>query len=215
MKIAFIAAASTPTITIPTVPQQQVATSPSLLDGLLIYVPLLAALGLGPIIAALITRNSQWQIHRDSEEQKKGSESHVRTAEYITDLAKYWQNYLVNNSSLLHLEKDIRYHELIQNLSSFEKDELSRQLDDYRKKLNEFNKFELPKLRTEAKNAVNHDLKMFKEIIQPPADAALKNLLCSDYIRHSKDDVREKLEEPLRAFLAKELARLKNKNQLQ
>jgi hypothetical protein len=216
MKTSFTAAASTPTTTtttIPTVPQQQVATSPSPLDGLLVYAPLLAVLGLGSIIAALITRDGQWQIYRDNKEQEKESESNVQTTKNINEIVIYWQNYLANNNSFLYLEKDTKYYELIQELSSSGRDELSRKLVEYKEKLNDFNKLELPKLRTESKKAVKRDLKMFKDIIQPPADSSLENLLYSDYIRASKDDAREELEKPLRAFLSEELAKLKIRNQ--
>ncbi|WOD38452.1 hypothetical protein [Nodosilinea sp. E11] len=216
MKTSFTAAASMPTTTttttIPTVPQQQLATSPSLLDGLLVYAPLLAVLGLGSIIAALITRNSQWQIYRDSKEREKESKSIEQTIEDTNKLAEHWQNYLANNSSLLYLEKDTKYYELIQEFSSSKKDELSRKLIEYKKKLNHFSKFEFPKMRTESKKAVKRDLKMFKDIIQPPADPSLESLLCSDYIRASQDDIREELERPLRDFLAEEVAKLKIRN---
>ena len=100
MKTSFTAAASTPTTTtttIPTAPQQQVATSPSPLDGLLVYAPLLAVLGLGSIIAALITRDGQWQIYRDNKEQEKEIESNVQTTKNINEIVIYWQNYLANN----------------------------------------------------------------------------------------------------------------------
>jgi hypothetical protein len=216
MKTSFAIAASTPTTTtttIPIVPQQQVATSPSFLDGLLVYAPLLAVLGLGSIIAALITRDGQWKIYRDGKEQEKESESNVKTTENTDELVRYWQNYLASDSSFLYLEKDTKYHELIQELSSSERDELSRKLAEYKEKLNDFNKFELPKLRTESKKAVKRDLKMFKDIIQPPADSSLESFLCSDYIKASQDDAREELEKPLRDFLAEEVAKLKIRNQ--
>jgi hypothetical protein len=218
MKTAFIVAASTSTKTTTTIPAaspQQVATSPLLLDGLLVYAPLLPILIFcGSIIAALITRHGQWLIHHDGKEQKKRSENHIQTSEYIAELTKYWQNYLVKNSSLLYLEKDIRYHELIQNLSSSERDRLTRELVKCQEKLNDFNEIELPRLKAEAKKSVKHDRKRFEELTQLPAAASLESFLYFQRIKELKNEAREELEKPLRAFLSEELAKLISKNQL-
>lgn len=219
MKTAFIVAASistTTTTTIPAAPQQQVAASPSLLDGLLVYAPLLPLLiFFGSIIAALITRDGQWLIHRDSKQQKKQSENHIQTAKYETEIAEYWQNYLATNSSLLCLKKDVRYHDLVLNLSSSAKDELFSEFTKYEEKMKNFYKFDLPKLRVEAEKRAKHERQALEKVTNLPVNVSLEKMLYSQNMEAFRDDAREDLEKPLRDFLSKELAELRRRNYLQ
>lgn len=208
MKKTFTVAVLTPTTTTQALPQQQVAAPVSLLDSLLVYAPLIATFGLGPIIAACITIWGHWQIHRSSNKQGKRGK-----------IAADFETHLANESNLLNLENDPQFYSLIQHLSSADKNELSSRFSDYKKQLNDFENFELPKLRAEAKKAVETDLQMLKNVRLPkdiiqlstlPADTRMKALLYSDYRESLEVEAREKIEEPLRTFLAEALARLKS-----
>jgi hypothetical protein len=151
-------------------------------------------------LTALVTPWAQWavDVQRDRRESRR---------EFI----RRWKDF-VTSSDIRALTESDDFYDFLQHLTPCESRELWGLVNEYDKKWKHFQSVELPKLRHEAKDAINDTSKFVANLpYGTPLDSQSAALERVRHINAIEASAKEEISEPLHKFMRQQLARFNDR----
>lgn len=151
-------------------------------------------------LTALITPWAQWavDVRRDRRQSRH---------EFI----ERWKDF-VASSDVRTLTDSDDYFDLVRRLTRSEKQQLRQLIEEYDKRWEHFQTVELPKLRHEAKDAINDESRFLANLAYGTSlDDKTVTLSCIQYVEEFTASAKQEISKPRHRFMREQLAKFNDR----